>query len=200
MSEDQPIPKAFLTAFESDGVFLVPERKPYISEEASIPPEEIYKMFTETSTVLDGYFGIADVEDQAALRSYLYASPITFLREALQGNYLINNIRTDNKEVSDDFPEKRSVEQGIIWGNSFTAYNWTKRVFSVMPHIEENYPSHLLVTPPRDPEGFALRVIEISDELAGIAEGQTPYKQNPRSSASLWRTFAFIKTGADITS
>lgn len=198
MTEQEPIPEAFLHAFEPNQNLLEKRDTPYICEPPNIPPEKIHSMFVETSNVLDGYFGIAEVEDHEMMREYLTKDPLSFLRDAQQGNYLLNGLRTDQKKLNDEFPEKSSVERGIIWGNSFTAYRLTKAIFRIMPLKEENYPTYLLAEPPRDAEGFATRVEEINKELEKIVRGETPYKHNPRSSAKLWRTFAFIKTGADL--
>jgi len=174
----------------------VPDRRPYISEVAfkSEWPDIAIK---STAAFLDKYFNEWESDDvHSSSPDVILAHSIHFLDDVQRGNFFARFIKKPIK--GRDLQKVFENETGIIISPfMWEAYRRARIIFNEMPH--EIAPSHLLA-PPVDEDDFVKRVAELQIELDKIVTGETSPHIPINHTQSLFRTFAFFKTGEVLAS
>lgn len=188
MAEDQPIPEVF-RRFTPDNTLYVAE-----PEAKSSNPWDVIR---ETGAVFDAYFlGHGKIKSPGLFYGYLATHTLNFLHDAMQGNLLANFLKISYSPNA--LNEVFEYEKGIVISPfAWDAYGIAQHVFENMPRRNESIQTSLLAPPPH-PEAFTKRVIEIRGEVLAIINGSTPAGTDVRNRLSLFRTFAFVKTGQEL--
>lgn len=195
MSEQRPIPEAFLTAF-SPGPILIPDIRPYLSEPVG-PFADPRDVVRNTGTALRDYLqGDRRTIDREAMARYLSRHTLNFLIDALQGNMLAHYLKAENRPrtLERAFVEEREM---LVSPHAWEAYGLSSHIFAnIAPEFGTIEDAHL--TPPPNPPSFNRRIHEMHREITRIVAGRIDPGTDIRTTASLFRTYAFMETGARI--